>query len=153
MSPAVQARHFGPMEGATYTLGRMTLAFKNPKGESATAFSVVEALEPAGSGGGDAATSAVRGTLEPRHPFLRLARSDARPQLRGMQHNAFADHGDCFRMSPCGPEPRRTCGGEGANLAHGVQIVPDGFCIAHGRRGHQPAMATRVSSAQRVHFQ
>jgi quercetin dioxygenase-like cupin family protein len=40
------------MEGATYTLGRMTLAFKNPKGESEAAFSVVEALEPTGSGAG-----------------------------------------------------------------------------------------------------
>ena len=50
MSLAGRAQHFGPMEGATYVLGRIKLAFKNAKGDSPAAFSVVEAVEPAGPG-------------------------------------------------------------------------------------------------------
>ncbi len=47
-----QARQLRSMEGVTYTLGRITIAFKRSDGDADGAFSVAESLEPPGAGAG-----------------------------------------------------------------------------------------------------
>jgi quercetin dioxygenase-like cupin family protein len=46
------ARHFGPMEGKTYVLGRMKMAFKRADGDTDGAYSIFESTEASGSGAG-----------------------------------------------------------------------------------------------------
>ena len=46
------ARHFGAMEGKTYVLGRMKLAFKRADGDADGAYSIFESTEAPGSGAG-----------------------------------------------------------------------------------------------------
>jgi len=40
------------MEGKTYQLGRLTIAFKRVEGEGESSYSIVESIEPTGSGAG-----------------------------------------------------------------------------------------------------
>jgi mannose-6-phosphate isomerase-like protein (cupin superfamily) len=47
-----ETRHYRAMQGTTYTLGRIPLAFKRTEGDAEGAFSVVESIEPPGSGAG-----------------------------------------------------------------------------------------------------
>jgi mannose-6-phosphate isomerase-like protein (cupin superfamily) len=47
---APQPRHFSPGEGRTYKLGRITLTFKMTAADTAGAYTLCEAIEPAGSG-------------------------------------------------------------------------------------------------------
>lgn len=46
------ARHYGPMEGKTYVLGRMKLAFKRTDGDADGAYSIFESTEAPGAGAG-----------------------------------------------------------------------------------------------------
>jgi mannose-6-phosphate isomerase-like protein (cupin superfamily) len=52
MTMAAQPRHFGPGEGKTYQLGRITLTFKTAAVDNAGAYTLCEAIEPPGSGAG-----------------------------------------------------------------------------------------------------
>ena len=52
MTTTVQPRHFGPGEGKTYTLGRITLTFKTTAADNAGAYTLCEAIEPPDSGAG-----------------------------------------------------------------------------------------------------
>jgi mannose-6-phosphate isomerase-like protein (cupin superfamily) len=45
-------RHFPPNEGNTFTLGRMTVTFKTTAADNAGAYTLLEAIEPPGSGAG-----------------------------------------------------------------------------------------------------
>jgi mannose-6-phosphate isomerase-like protein (cupin superfamily) len=48
---AMQApRRFGPMAGATYQVGRITIAFKRTDTDSEGAYSIAESIEPPGAG-------------------------------------------------------------------------------------------------------
>jgi quercetin dioxygenase-like cupin family protein len=49
---APSARHFRPMEGKTYQLGRMTLAFKRTEGDDEGSYSLIESVELPGAGAG-----------------------------------------------------------------------------------------------------
>jgi quercetin dioxygenase-like cupin family protein len=49
---APSARHFRPMEGKTYQLGRMTMAFKRTDGEHEGSYSIFESVELPGAGAG-----------------------------------------------------------------------------------------------------
>lgn len=49
MSDATRTQHFGPMEGQTYQLGQLTLAFKRRQGEGEGSYSLFESLEPPGA--------------------------------------------------------------------------------------------------------
>jgi len=50
MTPAVPPRHFRSGEGKSYRLGGITLTFKLSAAETAKAYTLCEAVEPAGSG-------------------------------------------------------------------------------------------------------
>src|SRR3989442_13183744 len=52
MTIAPQPRHFGPGDGNTYKLGRMTLTFKTTAADNAGAYTLCEAIEPPQSGAG-----------------------------------------------------------------------------------------------------
>ena len=52
MTMAVQPRQFGPGEGRTYKLGRITLTFKTSAADTAGAYTLCEAIEPPDSGAG-----------------------------------------------------------------------------------------------------
>ena len=52
MTMVAQPRHFGPGEGKTYKLGRITLTFKTGAADTAGAYTLCEAIEPPGSGAG-----------------------------------------------------------------------------------------------------
>jgi mannose-6-phosphate isomerase-like protein (cupin superfamily) len=52
VTSATQPRHFRPGEGKTHQLGRITLTFKTSAADNAGAYTLCEALEPAGSGAG-----------------------------------------------------------------------------------------------------
>jgi quercetin dioxygenase-like cupin family protein len=52
MAHAPRPRHFPPNEGSTFTLGRMTLTFKTTAADNTGAYTLLEALEPPGSGAG-----------------------------------------------------------------------------------------------------
>jgi mannose-6-phosphate isomerase-like protein (cupin superfamily) len=52
MTMAAQPRHFGPGEGKTYQLGRITLTFKTSAADNAGAYTLCEAIEPPDSGAG-----------------------------------------------------------------------------------------------------
>jgi mannose-6-phosphate isomerase-like protein (cupin superfamily) len=45
-------RHFFPNDGNTFTLGRMTVTFKTTAADNAGAYTLLEAIEPPGSGAG-----------------------------------------------------------------------------------------------------
>ena len=49
---AAQPRHFGPGEGRTYQLGKITLTFKTAAVDNGGAYTLCEAIEPPGSGAG-----------------------------------------------------------------------------------------------------
>jgi quercetin dioxygenase-like cupin family protein len=49
MSDTTRLQHFGPMEGQTYQLGQLTLAFKRHEGEGEGSYSMFESLEPPGA--------------------------------------------------------------------------------------------------------
>jgi len=46
---AAQARHFGPADGKTYRLGRITLTFKTGAADTGGAYTLCEAIEPPGA--------------------------------------------------------------------------------------------------------
>ena len=50
MSDTKRLLHFGPMEGKTYPLGRMKLAFKRSEGEGEGSYSMFESIELPGAG-------------------------------------------------------------------------------------------------------
>jgi quercetin dioxygenase-like cupin family protein len=50
ISDAKRARHLRSMEGTTYQLGRLTLAFKHSEGEGVGSYSIFESIEPPGAG-------------------------------------------------------------------------------------------------------
>ena len=52
MTTPVQPRHFGPGEGKTYRLGRITLTFKTSTADNGGAYTLCEAIEPPDSGAG-----------------------------------------------------------------------------------------------------
>src|SRR5205085_12275851 len=52
MTVAAQPRRFGPGDGKTYKLGRLTLTFKTTAADNAGAYTLCETIEPAGSGAG-----------------------------------------------------------------------------------------------------
>ena len=52
MTHAPGLRHFPPNEGNTFTLGRMTVTFKTTAADNAGAYTLLEAIEPPGSGAG-----------------------------------------------------------------------------------------------------
>ncbi len=52
MTNAPGPRHFPPNEGNTFTLGRMTVTFKTTAADNAGAYTLLEAIEPPGSGAG-----------------------------------------------------------------------------------------------------
>jgi mannose-6-phosphate isomerase-like protein (cupin superfamily) len=52
MDDAPRPKHFRPGEGTTYQLGRMSMTFKTTAGKGWNAYTVCEAIEPAGSGAG-----------------------------------------------------------------------------------------------------
>jgi hypothetical protein len=43
---AAQARHFRPVDGKTYQLGRITLIFKTSAADTGGAYTLCEAIEP-----------------------------------------------------------------------------------------------------------
>jgi quercetin dioxygenase-like cupin family protein len=45
-------RHFPPNEGNSFTLGRITVTFKTTAADNAGAYTLLEAIEPPGSGAG-----------------------------------------------------------------------------------------------------
>lgn len=52
MSIVAQPKHFGPGEGKTYKLGRITLTFKTSAEDTSGAYTLCEAIEPPDSGAG-----------------------------------------------------------------------------------------------------
>jgi mannose-6-phosphate isomerase-like protein (cupin superfamily) len=52
MTMVARPRHFGPGEGKTYKLGRITLTFKTAAADTAGAYTLCEAIEPRDSGAG-----------------------------------------------------------------------------------------------------
>ena len=52
MTMVARPRHFGPGEGKTYKLGRITLTFKTIAADTAGAYTLCEAIEPPDSGAG-----------------------------------------------------------------------------------------------------
>ena len=52
MDSTLRPGHFGPGEGATYKVGRMSMTFKTTSGDGWNAYTVCEAIEPPESGAG-----------------------------------------------------------------------------------------------------
>jgi mannose-6-phosphate isomerase-like protein (cupin superfamily) len=52
MMIAAQPKHFGPGDGKTYQLGRMTLTFKTTAVDNGNAYTLCETIEPPDSGAG-----------------------------------------------------------------------------------------------------
>jgi quercetin dioxygenase-like cupin family protein len=50
MADGQKVQFYGSMEGATYKLGRISVAFKTAEGDDDSAYTILETLEPPGSG-------------------------------------------------------------------------------------------------------
>ncbi len=101
-----QPRHFGPMEGVTYQLGRITMAFKRGADDAPGASDVHEQILPVGAGAGLHRHPSYDETfvvIEGRFDFV----VDGAPRTAAAGELVVVPRGTPHSLTSIGPDPGR----------------------------------------------